>query len=145
MPSAHSISAVLARRVCRLMPGAAVIDRALEKATVEDVKRQLAKKSLPFKEYAAISQRIKRMEASIGLCGNCSIKEIPAHLRHHISPVKLTSAVPDRAYRILLVDDLFSSGATLFAARDLLQRYFPTAQIEALCLFSPLRGKIKGR
>lgn len=145
MPSAHGISASLARRVHRLIPDALFTDQVLQKSTVQDVKRQLVRVSLPHSDYAVISLRIKRMEADVGLSGECSVKEIPVQLRHHIAPVKLTTAIPEQAYRILLVDDLFSSGATLFAARDLLQRCFPTAQIEALCLFSPLRGKIKER
>ena len=143
MPSNHSISLILARRVHKLLPKSSIIVTGLRKATVRQVFQQLKDNDLGHNANAAISKQLKKMEQDVGLDGLFSIKNIPTRYRRDLSPVVLTDALPDVASRILLVDDLFSTGSTLFGARNLLQRYMPNAKIEALCLFSPYKGKIR--
>jgi hypothetical protein len=143
MPSKHMISLILARRIHRLIPSSALVSDGLRKATVRQVYQQLESNYPGHNAFASISKQLKDMEGEVGLDGLFSIKKIPTNLRRSISPVVLTKSIPEDASKILLVDDLFSSGATLFGARDLLERYIPNIQIESLCLFSPYRGKIK--
>lgn len=143
MPSAHNISLILARRVFKLLPESSIIPNGLKKATVRQIFQQLKNNNLGHNANAAITKQLKEMERDVGLDGLFSIKNIPPKYRRGLSPVVLTDSMPDKASRILLVDDLFSTGSTLFGARNLLQRYTPNADIEALCLFSPYKGKIR--
>lgn len=146
MPSAHQISYILARRVQRQVPTATLIQGCLQKSTVGDAKKELANTAtIPHSARAAISKQLMRAEREGGLGQLLSLKKIPTQHRCHLSPVQLTTSLPpaSRGLKILLVDDLFSTGTTLTSAKNLLSRYFPEANIEALCLFSPHNGKIK--
>lgn len=146
MPSSHQISCILARRVQRLVPTATLLQDALKKATIGDARRELAhKRNIPFRSRSAIDSLLASAEKAEGLDSPLSLKDIRTRDRCYISPVQLTTSLPSaaRGQSILLVDDLFSTGTTLTSARGLLARYFPEANIEALCLFSPHNGKIK--
>ena len=60
-------------------------------------------------------------------------QNMKGHFLVSISKVKSLVAVPGE---ILIVDDIYTTGATLVEAADTLKSYFPRANIKALTLAS---------
>ena len=147
MPSSSNISKILANRVKRSIKHSILLD-LFKKISVLDAANQINMSvDLEYADKAALRMAIKRQKNTVGELGEFSLKEVKTPLRKFISPVVIHDhkelPVFTGTPKFLLVDDLFSTGTTLLAAKRAILNLYPTAHVEALCLFSPLNGRIK--
>jgi hypothetical protein len=148
MPSSSNISMILAKRVIKVQGGTGFIGLdLLVKVSLEDALKQVIDhENLPYEVRSTLARSI-RAKLKLG-DSKLSLKEIKPEFRKYLTPIKRSSTDFRQSHmispqKILLVDDLLSTGVTLIHAKQLLQSMFPHAEIEALCLFSALNGKIK--
>lgn len=139
MPSAYGISSALAHRVVRTSKYGAVHAGLLRKKNQAEILAELQVLKFPAKtpEFViklAISLR-KKLEKGDG-AASFSMKEVDTLLRPYIQPLTLVKPLPEGGARILLVDDLMSTGATMVSAKNALKAVYPKAYIEGLCLLS---------
>lgn len=116
LPSSSNVAAILARRVVRLRPGAALLE-CLEKASVAHV---LAMSPAPASLPARVRKPYKRVLSTLqGLPRNSAVemKRVPLQVRPYINPIIAGPTVARcGGLRVLLVDDIFGSGASLEGA-----------------------------
>ncbi len=139
LPSSHKINRVVAKRVMRFYPNASLVHNALDKKTIGEVVKGF--------DLNGISNRHLRREAK-QLLGRLhkadqrklfAMKEVGNHrLRQHIEPLKVSEDMDFTGMRVLLTDDLLSSGNTLLSAYNILKYKANTSSVEALCLFRAL-------
>lgn len=136
MPSSHDIANILARRVIRMGAAETLELDALKKITTNDAKMQLRDLQIASKDKTKINNFIKKFARFNGWDTNFQMKSITIpKLRKHINPVtfgRLQSRNPPK--KVLLVDDMVTSGTTLSYAKQALLDRYPMAQIEALTL-----------
>lgn len=140
MPSSYPVSTVLAKRIFRTTGQGKIMKNLLRKKMNGEVLAELHLTEFPskFKSLAhSLRKKLEKSEAS----GLFSMKSVKTDLRPFIQPLVLSCDPAISPERILLVDDLVSSGATLVSARDSLEVVFPRCQIEALTLLSKVRKK----
>lgn len=74
--------------------------------------------------------------------GTLNIKNVKVEYRHYLFPIfkPLKSDLFNKykPRKILLIDDIFTSGLTLRSVKQILCDIYPNAEISALTLFSPL-------
>ncbi len=137
LPSSHQINEYLARRIARKCPEAKVSKGFFEKKTVQeiiyDVELIETTSTRLQKEKLNLLNKLNKTPAR----NYFSMKKLQSHrLRKKIQPLKLVNTdVKDQ--KILLVDDLLASGATLVNAYNLLKEH-KVQEISAICLFSGL-------
>lgn len=140
MPSNHNICKILSDRLVGIY-GCHVAHGLFVKISIQDAESQLdSNATLTAAEKKSIRFKLKG-QAKAGAI-NFSLKDIPTADRHVFDPVKVNKRIIGQKFsKILLVDDLYSSGRTLECAHRHVVSMFPGAQVEALCLFSKSNGK----
>ena len=139
MPSSHSISNILAKRVHQHFANSELFNTAFRKSDSDDIERQLALK--PFSRSARLN--IMNAVNKANKSGKAfSLSDVKTSFRKLIAPLTRKQALPE-VNNILIVDDLFASGQTLITAKNSIIEQLPNANVEALCLFSPLNGRIR--
>lgn len=133
MPSGHTISSIFATRLAKHF-SCALSHNVFQKITPADALVILQGLQIQTNEKIAIRGRIKRQvkrgQASFAL------KDVPVPFRHYFEPLIMQTAPVGAFNKILLADDLLATGTTLLNAQSLMSNIFPTAQIDAACLFS---------
>lgn len=137
MPSKHGISLILAKRVVRHQKCGVVNTNFLRKKTNGEVLAELKRIHSPKHHRELVALR-KKLEKD-GVKHPFSMKDVATHLRPMIHPLTSNRVATGGINKVLLVDDLMSSGATLKSAYDVVKAVCPDAQIDALCLLSPVR------
>ncbi|MBL4832169.1 MAG: phosphoribosyltransferase [Aliivibrio sp.] len=141
MPSKHNLVRLITRQVKLFHRNAALDDNAFRKATNADVLAEIDASDLPYRTKSSIRRSVKK-NAEDGQ--EFSIGNIGTGLRRHITPLFIDGVVNlDNIQRILLVDDLVSTGQTLVYARQVLLGIKPELDIEALALFGPFGGRFR--
>ncbi|MEZ8147735.1 phosphoribosyltransferase [Enterovibrio norvegicus] len=140
MPSSHSISTIVAKRVAKAL-GSELTLETFRKANAQDIRQQINTKPIPHNAKVEIATAIAKAEKEDR---NFSLSDVTTQHRNHLTPLELQKHLPN-VNRVLLVDDLCASGTTLVSAKDMLMEMNPNLVVEALCLFSPHDGKIKNR
>jgi len=141
MPSSHHIVDILATRLSR-KTGVRVCKDLFIKSTVNDVVEMVnADRNMPHNAKLNIISAIqlareKQRPFSLG--------DVKTEYRDYIKPLFLSSRI-DNDQKLLLVDDLFSSGKTLRTARDELLGCASGLTFDAICLFSPLNNRIRNK
>lgn len=141
MPSSYDVAMTMAKALCKKLSGAKLLDDALEKRTLVEVKDSLLKLNLSKDEHRKLETAIKYQMRIGGSIANFSLKNIPIKLRKYTPPIKLKGlhSVSSTKLKILLVDDLVSSGVTLECAAACIRDRYPNADIVGVSLFSPLK------
>lgn len=151
MPSRHDIANQLSKDVVESLTSlnlgfkGCLKEDLFSKLSNEDVSYILLESSIsqnnniPHRVFQNIKSALKQSESEGELF---SIGKVKPKFRSFLPPLKLNMAIPD-GKRVLLVDDVCSSGHTLISAKDQLIESNPTLKIDALCLFSPLNGRIR--
>ena len=86
---------------------------------------------ITYSEYKSLAKRLNRRADTFFL------KNIPPKYRHLFSPLVLNKENCFKGRKVLLVDDLLSTGTTLSIAADILRsNYSDIFSVQALCLFS---------
>lgn len=138
MPSSHDIANIIGKRVVRMGVAGKFEPYALKKITAQDAQMQARDLRIASKDRTQINDFIKRFAKSNSWDTDFQMKSIAApKLRKHINPVtlgRLSTRVPPS--KILLVDDMVTSGTTLTYAKQAIQERYPMARIEALTLLS---------
>ena len=138
MPSNHSISFYLARRIQRQIPGAILIPNLLQKKTCGQVYTELCLITPP----ATQKSEFNRLLAFLSKRTNeeFSLKDVDVKLRHFTQPLQLNQQVQIPNTLILLVDDLMASGTTLLCARNLLAAAATIEHgwVSSICLLSTI-------
>lgn len=140
LPSNYNVGRILADRANGIIDNADIDHAFFVKKTVNDVLQEFNVSALPNKlrRDADSLRRDLRREKPGRLF---SMKVVDKKLRKYIEPLRLTTdQVPD-ANKILLVDDIISSGSTITNAINLLRQINQEVSIEALCLL----GRISNR
>ncbi|QZN90547.1 phosphoribosyltransferase family protein [Idiomarina abyssalis] len=147
VPSNHKIVRILSRRLGKKL-NIPVEENLFRKARNDDIKGQLL---LDKFGNNAVPQgaRVNIMNA----VGNAdkngkdfSISDVKTKNRKYVKPVIFNEETDSNKYRsIVLVDDVCSTGSTLVHAKDALHLNSFCSQIVAVCLFSPLSGRLKER
>lgn len=134
MPSSHNISKIYAARLARKYQ-CTMLDDVFQKITVTDAQKQLQRSSLSSPDKSRIDSRLKK-QATNGQT-YFSLKDIPIDFREYFSPLIIkTQGINNNYQKILLADDLLSTGTTLLAGKRLILKNIPSAIIDASCLFS---------
>jgi len=146
MPSSSNITEILAERVRRLTPESCVLGRLLRKVCLSEALQTIDAmdvSSTPVGAVKHLRDSVARQLKTKTPADGYSVKGVRAQYRKHLHPVKVDLVLPTAPTSILLVEDLVASGTTIFAARDALQRHYPSCRVEALSLFSPMNGKLQ--
>lgn len=138
MPSSHDIANILGRRVVRMGVAGKFEPSALKKITAQDAQMQTRDLRIASKDRTRINDYIKKFAKFNSWDTDFQMKSITVpKLRKYINPVtfgNLTSQMLPS--KILLVDDMVTSGTTLGYAKQAIQERYPMAKIEALTLLS---------
>lgn len=138
MPSSHDIANILSRRMVRLGVAKKFEPDALKKITASEVQKQVKQLKISSRDRTKLNDFVKKFAKFNGWNTDFQMKSITlAKFRMHINPIvfgKLNNTTPPK--RILLVDDMVTSGTTLTYARMALQKRYPLASIEAITLLS---------
>lgn len=140
MPSKHKISEILAQRVVRATEHGEVRRDLLRKKTCGEVLAEFEQMTILAKhkkEAVAFKKSLEKWDPH----GVFQMKEVKSCLRPYIQPIALACDPERNNPRILLVDDLVSTGATFSSAIEALRTVYPESKIEGLCLLSPVKAK----
>ena len=132
LPSSKPVAQWTADACCQAL-NLTQIDRVFIKASNDVVLTQIK----PFqtdKQLIALRKRLETRKPD----GIFSLKELSQHQRSFVNPVLLNPGVGLSVSRLLLVDDLVSSGTTLQSGCRLLKAQYPDIDIECLSLLGPL-------
>jgi len=132
MPSKYWISTIVAKRLARRSRIKVTTD-IFQKITIDQARETLENLDLPSQEKRKIDFRLKNQGNS---GGSFSLKEIPTKYRQFFCPLILCNRPQANLKKVLLVDDLLSTGTTLNSAKTLLQPICIDTEIDAVCLFS---------
>jgi len=140
MPSGHRVASYLAFQVAKRHDGLpTVISHALRKRTVGEMLEAYAD-TIPnagkhkTREYKSQIRKWRKMPSGTFV----SMKEVDNSVRNFFHPLALSPGVGDLSgKRVLLVDDLLSTGSTLKCAQALVEEKDAT-HVSALCLLSGL-------
>jgi hypothetical protein len=138
IPSSSKISRILAKRAAKLLPSAVILD-CLRKATVGQVLQVLpSPDAIAHRDRTDFTSLLNTLQrARFG--DEMEMKVVPSHLRPYVVPIVATrTVVVCTGKKVLLVDDLCSTGASLKAAADLVRAKKPQV-VRALCLLSSIR------
>lgn len=138
LPSSHNIGLILATRVQRNSPGSVLITDALAKKNIFEVRAEVNALNMDVEDERYFNRQLQqqRKEAGGSWQAPYSLKTVATNKRHLLNPLKMGQRPSFRdPNKILLVDDVVSSGTTLAAGLQLLQSIYPRAQIEAFSLF----------
>jgi len=136
MPSSHNIANILSKRVARRLPACQLEACALKKISAQNVREQLPGLSISSRDKTKLNGHIKRFARFNGWEADFQMKSITEPgLRNHVNPLALGRFLgrsPPR--RILLVDDMVTSGSTLKHAEQIIAARYPMSSVEALTL-----------
>lgn len=139
IPSQHRIGSFLVKRIHRNFKIKNYKD-FFQKATIKDVLGVLALNKVhdrDIKEVKRVMSILKKKEASEVFV----MKEVKNKIRKYFNPLKLNSIYSGKIkdnQKILIIDDLLSTGATLKNAHDIIKNINSTCEIDGLCLLSEL-------
>ncbi|MCL6417882.1 phosphoribosyltransferase [Aestuariirhabdus sp. Z084] len=137
MPSTHNIATILARRVARNCGGELITDFML-KQTIGSVLEQFDLSAVHPKHKKEVKAQLATYR-KLPPHAQISLKKVPNKIRQYFSPVIINSNYNDlgRKGKVILVDDLLSTGTTLSAAKKLVVEYGGDCDM-AVCLLSDL-------
>ncbi|MEP1444740.1 MAG: phosphoribosyltransferase [Paraglaciecola sp.] len=142
MPSSHKISLILGKRIATKF-NASLNHGLFLKTTNAQVRQQIFGNftAIPHGARTNIIDAVSKAELENR---EFSLSDVKTEYRNYVSPLTMNSTFNNTQSSILLVDDLFATGKTLVTAKDLLLSHGCSINnIEALCLFSPLNGRIR--
>lgn len=131
LPSSKPIAGWVGK-ACSEALGAPIEKNAFIKATNAKVLLQLQ----DIKDDSEIIQLRKTLEKKPG--GVFSMKYLTQHQRAFVRPVHMNPFFKKELNRILLVDDLVSSGATFKAGLNAFKDKFPNTDVDCLSLLGPV-------
>ncbi len=141
LPSSSLVCSTFARKVHQRTGIGIVQADALMKITADQAMRNVEGLRIQSKDKTVLKGDIRRFIRDYGAAAPFQIKYAKAHLRHHIHPF-MWGHVPAGtapARRVLLVDDMVTSGTSLLSAAEVIRHRYPTVDIEALTLFGSSR------
>lgn len=139
MPSSHKISYYLAKRLVDFFSGSELGGGFFRKALVSDVLRQIDMDGdIPHEAKMNIVNAINYSKDG----ANFSVGDVNTKFRKYISPI-IFNGGSFEGKKILLVDDLFATGATIISAKNHIRRLGGAVKVDGFCLFSPLDGRIR--
>ncbi|HCD6631976.1 ComF family protein [Pseudomonas aeruginosa] len=137
MPSSKPIARYVAKKAQRLQPECQLDGSLFRKRTTDEilpeVEARFASGEIPSKLKKETGSLLSTLRKAPGT--EFSMKHVHQRLRDYVSPLALNTGVQVEGARILLVDDLLSSGSTLRTAHQLLLQAGAT-HVSALCLLS---------
>lgn len=136
MPSSHKISNIYAKRLARKYQ-CTMLDNVFNKITILEAQTMLQNTNLSSPDKKSLNSKLKKQLNSGKIY--FSLKDIPTKFREHFKPIILSSQarqILSGYQKILLADDLLSTGTTLVEGKRLILDIKPTAIINASCLFS---------
>ena len=141
IPSSHKLNLIIAKRIARIA-NCPVDDSIFRKSTADDILSFVQRSDVDLEHPARINI-VKAVNKSKKLAQAFSLSDVATAYRHYILPIQLAQSFKVYGKRVLLVDDLVSSGSTLKCAATLLLDFDSKIYVEALSLFSPLNGRLK--
>lgn len=140
MPSSHKISFYLAKKISEFFVGSSVRNDFFRKASVDEILHQVnSNKSMPRGAKVSI---VNTISSAIERKVSFSIGELNTNYRGYVDPL-IFNGGDFVGKRVLLVDDLFATGATIISAKNHIRSIGGVVKVDALCLFSPLNGRIR--
>lgn len=142
LPSGSHICRRFAGRVQKITQKGLCVESALAKVNALSVKQYVRALRISAKDKTRINADINRFISEHGEEEPFQIKAIKnVSLRRFINPfcwgcIPFGTPPPQK---ILLIDDMVTSGTSLISAQMILQSRYPFAQIEALTLFGSSR------
>lgn len=137
LPSSSPVSLRLANKVQKRTQRGVCYPDALVKLTAVNVLRNLDGLRISSKEKTRARNDIKRFIRNNGENAFFQIKSVSTDVRLHVNPLAWGSLPlgTKPPQRILLIDDMITSGASLSNAESILKHRYPSARLEALTLF----------
>ncbi|MDO6594110.1 hypothetical protein [Neptuniibacter sp. 1_MG-2023] len=143
LPSSHSIGHIVARRLQRAFGNQTVaINNMFRKKNIFEARAEIKSSSLPVKDKRYFEDRLSLQRKEVGWGGPYSLKGIFANQREKLSLLVMINP-PNKGVvrRVLLVDDVVSSGTTLNSAKALIEQSLDDVEVQAFCLFSASGAK----
>lgn len=135
MPSSKPIARYVAKKAKRFQTEGSLDAGLFRKRTTDEVLPEIEAKftsgEIPGKLKNEARNLLSTLRKAPG--SEFSMKHVDQRLREYVSPLALNTGVHVEGARILLVDDLLSSGATLRTAHNLLVQA-GAGHVSALCL-----------
>lgn len=141
MPSSSKLSSLMAKTIVRHAGVGPVQPSLLKKVTGDAVLASLDGLAMSSKDKTALRTEVRRFIKFNGGETDFQMKSIKrVDLRCHLCPFMLGSEpLQHQPNRILLVDDMVTSGTSIVSAAALLSTHYPQARIEAVTLFGSSR------
>lgn len=139
IPSQHRIGSFLVKRIHKKFEIQNYKD-FFQKATIEEVLYALDLSKVPSKDKREV-KRVKSILKKKDVTEIFVMKEVQNKIRKYFNPLKYNTQYSGKItdnLKILLIDDLLSTGATLKNAHDIMKDLNNTCKIEGLCLLSEL-------
>ena len=134
LPSSKPVAKRLAH-ICADEVGSQVVEDCFSKATNREVVAQLNQLSIQEHRKGLLELK-KKLETNPN--GEFTMKDVDRKLRGFISPIVLNPGGRGVYSRVLLVDDLVSTGSSFKSACEVLKGKYPYAHITCLTLLGPI-------
>jgi hypothetical protein len=140
IPSSSNLPSLMAKSVFSHSGGDVVQTKLLSKISAKQVLDSIDELAISAKDRATLRARVKNFIREHGGDSAFQIKCVDTKLRKHLNPFVLmpepTEAPPQR---VLLVDDMITSGTSIISAANLLRERYAGVHIEAITLFGSSR------
>lgn len=137
LPSGSSVCSRFAGKVKQKSGFGIYQPTALAKITADQAMTNINKLRIRAKDKSILSADVRRFIKEYHPHAPFQIKYIKTQFRQHISPLVWGNIPPGTLppRRILLIDDMITSGTSVSCAAEVIKARYPTVQIEALTLF----------
>lgn len=142
LPSSSKLTVLLAKSIQRHTKLGVCYTHALRKITAQSAIDNLRELQISSRDKSALRDSIKRFIRQHGEDTEFQMKYIKeVGLRKYINPMMWghLPAGTTPPNKILLVDDMVTSGASLLSALDVIQHRYPHSDVQALTLFGSSR------
>lgn len=137
MPSSHPIAKILALRVSKILGGVKVENSFLKKSKNSDI-LNMSLSDVKKKDEHHVRRILLNIE-KMPKDEEFSMKIINNSYRKYFKPLEYRDVHSICDFKnILIIDDLYATGTTMGNAIELIRNLNDKAEIEGLCLFSPL-------
>lgn len=142
LPSSSSVCGRFASMIQKRTQIGSCQTEALDKVTAADVLHCVRSLRISSKDKSAINEDVKRFISLNSLDTPFQIKSIKrTKLRKYVNPL-MWGSIPYGTIspqRVLLVDDMITTGTSLVCAENIIRARYPDVQIEALTIFGASR------
>ena len=140
IPSKYKIPNIIAKRINKKLPQSMLHINFFEKCTINDILNSFDLNIVISKHTSIVKREISILQASTNKNAYFTMKNVTdAKIRHYFKPLKIGHDIEiSENTKILLIDDLLSTGSSLNCAKEILLNKNKNLKIDGLCLLSSI-------